>query len=88
MSHQNYAELEKEFASCQKLLTAFGDEVRQRLLMVMLKADPAGVRVAEIATEMKLTPPAVSHHMQILKDAGIVHCRKEGKFIFYCAYRL
>ena len=83
MSHLNYAELENEFASCQKLLTAFGDEVRQRLLMVMLKADPSGVRVAEIAAEMKLTPPAVSHHMQILKDAGIVHCRKEGKFIFY-----
>ena len=33
--------------------------------------------------KMKLTPPAVSHHMQILKDAGVVHCRKEGKYMYY-----
>ena len=36
-----------------------------------------------ISDKMKLTPPAVSHHMQILKDAGVVHCRKEGKYMYY-----
>ncbi len=27
--------------------------------------------------------PAVSHHMQILKDAGIVKSRKEGTYVYY-----
>ena len=30
-----------------------------------------------------LSRPAVSHHMQILKDAGIVKSRKEGTFVYY-----
>lgn len=83
MRKTNDASLEDKFSACQKMLTAFGDEVRQRLLLLMLEADRRGVRVAEVADKMELTAPAVSHHMQILKDAGIVHCRKEGKCVYY-----
>ena len=75
--------LKGKFTACQKILTVFGDEVRQRLLLLMLEGNPNGVRVADISGKMKLTPPAVSHHMQILKDAGVVHCRKEGKYMYY-----
>lgn len=75
--------LKQEFYACQKTLTAFGDEVRQRLLLLMVMEDRNGVRVADISEKMELTRPAVSHHMQILKDAGIVQCRKEGKCVYY-----
>lgn len=75
--------LEQKFNSCQKMLTVFGDNVRQRLFLLMIASDRKGVRVADIASQMKLTRPAVSHHMQILKDAGLVRCRREGKRIYY-----
>ena len=83
MGQTDVLALKGKFIACQKILTVFGDEVRQRLLLLMLESSPDGVRVADISAKMKLTPPAVSHHMQILKDAGVVHCRKEGKYMYY-----
>ena len=83
MGQADVPALERKFSACQKILTVFGDEVRQRLLLLMLESNPDGVRVADISDRMQLTPPAVSHHMQILKDAGVVHCRKEGKYMDY-----
>lgn len=37
----------------------------------------------EIAEKTNLSRPAVSHHMQILKEAGIVKARKEGTLVYY-----
>lgn len=75
--------LENEFTACQKMLTAIGDETRQRLLCIMLRGECGGSRVVDIARKTNLSRPAVSHHMQILKDAGMVRTRKEGTFIYY-----
>lgn len=75
--------LEAEFKSCQKMLTAIGDETRQHLLCIMLQGECRGSRVVDIAVKTNLSRPAVSHHMQILKDAGIVNIRKEGTYIYY-----
>lgn len=75
--------LEEEFKHCRKLLNAVGDEVRQHLLCIMIESPCNGSRVVDIAEKTNLSRPAVSHHMQILKDAGIVKSRKEGTFIYY-----
>lgn len=69
--------------SCRKALTAIGDETRQLILFVLLQSDLSGIRVGEIAQKTHLTRPSVSHHMQILKEAGIVSMRKEGTMNFY-----
>ena len=75
--------LEKEFKACQKILVAIGDETRQHLLCIMLQSECSGNRVIDIAKRTNLSRPAVSHHMQILRDAGIVKSRKEGTCIYY-----
>lgn len=75
--------LEAEFRACQKVLTAVGDEMRCQLLVIMMQGECSGSRVADIAEKTSLSRPAVSHHMQILKDAGIVKSRKEGTCIYY-----
>ncbi len=72
------------FASCTKLLNAIGDEKRQHLILEMMKMNKcSGVRVCEITEKTNLSRPAVSHHLQIMKDAGIVRVRKEGTKNFY-----
>lgn len=76
-------ELQVEFEACQNLLVAFGDGVRQKLLLLMLAGDRNGVRVSDIADKTNLTRSAVSHHMQILKNTGLIGSRKEGKCIYY-----
>lgn len=80
---QDIEKLQSRFQSCQKIFTALGDENRQRLLCIMLGGQCSGSRVVDIAEKTNLSRPAVSHHMQILKDAGIVKVRKEGTYVYY-----
>lgn len=75
--------LEQEFKDCQKALIAIGDETRQHILMMMLEGECSGNRVVDITQKTSLSRPAVSHHMQILKDAGFVKVRKEGTKYYY-----
>lgn len=65
------------------MFLAFGDETRQYILSVLLCGECSGSRVVDIAEKTNLSRPAVSHHMQILKNAGIVKTRKEGTFVYY-----
>lgn len=75
--------LAQEFQACQKVLTAIGDETRQRLICMLLQGACGGSRVVDIARRTNLSRPAVSHHIQILKHAGIVKSRKEGTCVYY-----
>ena len=78
------SELADRFAQCSKLLAAIGDETRQHLIIEMMKIGKcSGVRVGEITEKTNLSRPAVSHHLQIMKDAGIVKVRKEGTKNYY-----
>lgn len=76
--------LAEEFESCQKILLALGDENRQHLMLEMMRIeDCRGVRVGTITEKSHLSRPAVSHHIQILKDAGILKMRREGTKNYY-----
>ena len=46
-------------------------------------AEPSGMRVGQIVKMSSLSRPAVSHHMRILKDAGVINVRKEGTKNYY-----
>lgn len=71
------------FRKCQHAFTAIGDETRQLILLVLLESDLSGIRVGEIAEKTHLTRPSVSHHLQILKESGIVAMRREGTKNYY-----
>lgn len=71
------------FRECRNAFTAIGDETRQLILLVLLESDLSGIRVGEIAEKAHLTRPSVSHHLQILKESGIVAMRQEGTKNFY-----
>ena len=81
---QEIISLSGEIKAAQKILIAIGDEVRQHLILVMMNnGDCSGMRVGDIAAETRLSRPAVSHHLQILKEAGIVRMRREGTRNYY-----
>lgn len=76
--------LAQHFGECQKILTAIGDENRQYLILQMMQMGKCnGVRVGEITEKTNLSRPAVSHHLRILRDAGIVKMRREGTKNYY-----
>jgi DNA-binding transcriptional ArsR family regulator len=57
------------------LLDALGDPTR-RQIFESLKAGPRSV--GELAGGLPVSRPAVSQHLRVLKDAGLVNDRKEG----------
>lgn len=76
--------LAEEFAQCRNILLALGDENRQHLILEMLKKNQCGgVRVGAITEKTHLSRPAVSHHLRILKDAGLLKVRREGTKNYY-----
>lgn len=76
--------LADEFKACQKILLALGDENRQHLILEMMQmGECTGVRVGAITQKTHLSRPAVSHHLHILKDAGLIKMRREGTKNYY-----
>lgn len=82
--NENVCALAEGFSMSAKMLTAIGDETRRHLILEMMKMEDCnGARVGDIAEKTNLSRPAVSHHLQIMKDAGIIKMRKEGTKNYY-----
>lgn len=76
--------IKEDFINCQNVLLAIGDETRQAILLVLMATDcQTGLRVGEITEQTHLSRPAVSHHLKVLRDAGIILMRKEGTKNYY-----
>lgn len=81
---QDIQKLADEFKVCRKALLALGDENRQHLILEMMQMGECnGVRVGKITEKTNLSRPAVSHHLQILKGAGLINMRREGTKNYY-----
>lgn len=60
---------------------ALADSTRQEILRMLEEEDMNVTEICEIFEN--ITQPTVSHHLQILKNCGLVDSRKEGKLIYY-----
>jgi ArsR family transcriptional regulator, arsenate/arsenite/antimonite-responsive transcriptional repressor len=59
---------------------AIADETRQKIMSVCCCC---WLSVNEIVEKVGFTQPTISHHLAILRDAGLVNIREEGKQTFY-----
>ena len=75
--------IKADFKKCGKLLLAIGCETRQNIITVLM-GSCTGMRVGEITAKTHLSRPAVSHHMRVLLDCGLVSVDKQGTMNFYC----
>ena len=73
----------EQFKLCSPIFIALGDLTRQKLCMDLAVAEEEGLNVAQLAGQSILSRPAVSHHLKVLKDCGIVEPLKKGTQIFY-----
>ena len=60
---------------------ALGDPARQRMLRVLEEAGE--LCVSDVVGHFEMTQPAVSHHLKILREAGLLTARKRGKEVYY-----
>jgi ArsR family transcriptional regulator, arsenate/arsenite/antimonite-responsive transcriptional repressor len=59
---------------------AISDDTRQK---IMSECCCCWLSVDEIVEKMEVSQPTVSHHLAILREAGLVNIREEGKQTFY-----
>ena len=71
----------ENWRSMSKVFTALGDEHRQRILLLFEQGERLNVgQIAEVSTLARST---VSHHLKVLREAGVLGSEKIGKEVWY-----
>lgn len=68
-------------SECIPVFTMLQDENRQQILMLLF--DNKNMSVTELTDRLSLSRPAVSHHLKLLLDGGLVTVTKNGKERIY-----
>lgn len=71
-------QLEKDLVQVFKLLS---DETRLRILMYLLREGE--LHVTALCKRLQQSQPAVSHHLSLLRVAGLIKARRDGKHNYY-----
>jgi ArsR family transcriptional regulator, arsenate/arsenite/antimonite-responsive transcriptional repressor len=74
---------EQAAAGLAQVFKALGDPVRLRLVSLIGAHQGGEVCVCELATAFDLTQPTISHHLKVLREAGIVDCERRGTWVYY-----
>ena len=67
------------------MFTALGTESRLHIMQLLLSAHPDGMVVGEIQSELDISASNLSHHLDKLKNEGLVKVQREGTFLRYIA---
>jgi ArsR family transcriptional regulator, arsenate/arsenite/antimonite-responsive transcriptional repressor len=67
------------------MFSAMGTEARLRIMQLLLKAHPEGLVVNEIQAELEIPGSTLSHHLDKLRNEGLVNVRRESTFLRYTA---
>ena len=70
--------LERDLVKVFKLLA---DETRLKILMYLMREGE--LHVSALCERLGQSQPAVSHHLALLRVAGMIHSRRDGKHNFY-----
>ena len=62
------------------LFKALNDATRREILTLLKEGDKTA---GEIADHFNISKPSISHHLDLLKQAGLVEAEKQGQFILY-----
>lgn len=75
----------EEIARYADMFSAMGTEPRLRIMQLLLSAHPHGMVVGELQSELDIPGSTLSHHLDKLKNEGLVKVRREGTFLWYTA---
>lgn len=66
----------RTMADCKPLFFALGETARQQILLLLTEHE--ALNVNQLAERLPLSRPAISHHLKILRQAGMVGVRPVG----------
>jgi ArsR family transcriptional regulator, arsenate/arsenite/antimonite-responsive transcriptional repressor len=76
---------EEQIAKYADMFSALGTEARLQIVRLLLSAHPDGMIVGEIQEELEIPNSTLSHHLEKLKNEGLVHVQRESTFLRYTA---
>lgn len=62
---------------------ALGDPVRLQLLSQIATAETGEACVCDLTAGFDLTGPTISHHLKVLREAGLIDCERRGTWVYY-----
>ncbi|MGW4483815.1 ArsR/SmtB family transcription factor [Amycolatopsis sp. NPDC004368] len=66
-----------------KVFKALGDPVRLRLLSMIASRKGGETCVCELTPAFDLAQPTISHHLKLLRQAGLIDCERRGTWVYY-----
>lgn len=66
---------------CQPLFFALGDGTRQQIILLLENVDACNV--TKLTAKLPLSRPAVSHHLRVLRQSGLVQVERRGTENYY-----
>ncbi|AIA01130.1 ArsR/SmtB family transcription factor [Streptomyces noursei] len=70
-------------AELAKVFKALGDPVRLRLLSMIASRAGGEVCVCDLTPAFDLSQPTISHHLKLLRQAGLIDCERRGTWVYY-----
>ena len=79
------ASLDPEHAvDMARMFKALGDPIRLRLLSRITSAPDGEICVCDITGgDFDVTGPTISHHLRVLREAGLIDCQRRGTWVYY-----
>jgi ArsR family transcriptional regulator len=74
-----------EVARFADRFAAMGTEARLRIMQLLLSAHPEGLVAGELQSELGIPGSTLSHHLDKLKNEGLVEVRRQGTYLRYTA---
>jgi ArsR family transcriptional regulator, arsenate/arsenite/antimonite-responsive transcriptional repressor len=75
----------EQVAKFADMFAAMGTEVRLRIMQLLLSAHPEGMVVGELQEELDIPSSTLSHHLDKLRNEGLVVVKRESTFLRYTA---
>jgi ArsR family transcriptional regulator len=66
-----------------RLFKALGDPVRLRLLSLIASHEGGEACVCDLTGVFDLTGPTISHHLKVLREAGLISGERRGTWVYY-----
>ncbi len=65
------------------MFKALGDPVRLRLVSMVASHNGGEACVCDLTPAFDLSQPTISHHLRVLREAGLLECERRGTWVFY-----
>ncbi|SDZ30167.1 ArsR family transcriptional regulator [Amycolatopsis xylanica] len=74
---------EEQAVELSRLFKAMADPVRLRLLSMIASREGGETCVCELTDAFELSGPTISHHLKVLREAGLISGERRGTWVYY-----